>query len=119
MLSHRRERIEDEVRGHDESLAPRSDEGARTYYYQDLDRCTFDNFLNTLLDKDNFNFYKEIDGCPMISPCWSVCLSCELELRKDAIRLCKEQSFGIQAALWTAPRLGAPHEALAPAGRDP
>ena len=40
----------------------------------------------------------------MISPCWSYCLSYELELRKDAIRLCKEQSFGIQSALWTALR---------------
>ena len=40
----------------------------------------------------------------MISPCWSYCLSYELELRKEAIRLCKEQSFGIQSALWTALR---------------
>ena len=40
----------------------------------------------------------------MISPCWSHCLSYELELRKEAIRLCKEQSFGIQSALWTALR---------------
>ena len=40
----------------------------------------------------------------MISPCWSRCLSYELELRKEAIRLCKEQSFGIQSALWSALR---------------
>ena len=40
----------------------------------------------------------------MISPSWSYCLSCELELRKEAIRLCKEQSFGIQSALWSALR---------------
>ena len=57
--------------------------------YQDLDRCTFTDFLDTLLDKDNFNFYKEIEGRPMISPCWSFCLS---------------QSFGIHAALWAALR---------------
>ena len=68
--------------------------------YQDLDRCTFTDFLDTLLDKDNFNFYKEIDGRPVVSLCWSYCLSDELELRKEAIKLCKEQSFGIQAALW-------------------
>ena len=72
--------------------------------YADLDRNTFIDFLETLLDKDNFNFYKEVDGRPMISPCWSYCLSYELELRKEAIRLCKEQSFGIQSALWTALR---------------
>ena len=40
----------------------------------------------------------------MISPCWSFCLSYELELRKEAIKLCKEQAFGIQAALWAALR---------------
>ena len=72
--------------------------------YADLDRNTFIDFLEVLLDKDNFNFYKEVDGRPMISPCWSYCLSYELELRKEAIRLCKEQSFGIQSALWTALR---------------
>ena len=68
--------------------------------YANFDRNTFVDFLETLLDKDNFNFYKEVDG----SPSWSYCLSCELELRKEAIRLCKEQSFGIQSALWTALR---------------
>ena len=40
----------------------------------------------------------------MISPSWYYCLSYELELRKEAIRLCKEQSFGIQSALWSALR---------------
>ena len=72
--------------------------------YADFDRNTFIDFLETLLDKDNFNFYKEVDGRPMISPSWSYCLSYELELRKEAIRLCKEQSFGIQSALWSALR---------------
>ena len=72
--------------------------------YADFDRNTFIDFLETLLDKDNFNLYKEVDGRPMISPCWSYCLSYELELRKEAIRLCEEQSFGIQSALWTALR---------------
>ena len=72
--------------------------------YADFDRNTFVDFLETLLDKDNFNFYKEVDGRPMISPSWSCCLSYEFELRKEAIRLCKEQSFGIQSALWTTLR---------------
>ena len=72
--------------------------------YADFDRNTFVDFLETLLDKGNFNFYKEVDGRPMISPSWSYCLSYELELRKEAIRLCKEQSFGIQSALWSALR---------------
>ena len=72
--------------------------------YADFDRNTFIDFLETLLDKDNFNFYKEVDGRPMISPSWTYCLSYEFELRKEAIRLCKEQSFGIQSALWTTLR---------------
>ena len=72
--------------------------------YADFDRNTFIDFLETLLDKDNFTFYKEVDGRPMISPSWSYCLSYEFELRKEAIRLCKEQSFGIQSALWTTLR---------------
>ena len=70
----------------------------------DLDRNTFIDFLEVLLDKDTFYFYQEVDGRPMISPSWSFCLSFELELREEAIRLCKEQSFGIQSALWTALR---------------
>ena len=70
--------------------------------YKDLDRTTFADFLDTLLDKDNFNFYKEVDGRPMISPWWTYCLSYEFELRKEAIRLCKEESYGMQAAQWTA-----------------
>ena len=63
--------------------------------YKDLDRDTFSDFLDTLLDQDNFNFYKEVDGRALISPC-------EFELRKEAVKLCKEQSYGIQAALWAA-----------------
>ena len=52
----------------------------------DLDRNTFIDFLEVLLGKDNFNFHKEVDGRPMISPSWSFCLSYELELRKEAVR---------------------------------
>ena len=49
-----------------------------------------------------------------------ICLSFELELRKEAIKLCKEQAFGIQAALWSALRdKEHPHEALAPVGSHP
>ena len=73
--------------------------------YADFDRNTFIDFLETLLGtRTIFNFYKEVDGRPMISPSWTYCLSYELELRKEAIRLCKEQSFGIQSALWTTLR---------------
>ena len=52
--------------------------------YKDLDKNTFMDFLDKLLDRDNFNFYKETDGRPLIAPKWSYCLSYELELRKEA-----------------------------------
>ena len=60
--------------------------------YKDLDRSTFSDFFDTLFDRDDFNFYKEVDGRPLISPPWSFCLSYEFELRKEAIRVCKENS---------------------------
>ena len=72
--------------------------------YQDLDRCTFNELLDALLDRDNFNFYKEVESRALISPSWSFCLSYEFEIRKEAFRLCKEQQYGIQAALWATSR---------------
>ena len=62
---------------------------------------TFSDFLDTLLDRDNISFYKDIEGRPMIALRWSFCLSYELEIRKEAKRLCKEESHGIKCALWT------------------
>ena len=85
--------------------------------YQDLDRCTFNDFLDTLLDRDNFNFYKEVEGCALITPSWTYCLSYEFELRKDAFRLCKEQQYGIQAAPGHFTQHRTSYEALAPAHR--
>ena len=61
----------------------------------------FSDFLDTLLVWDNFNFYKEVEGQPLIAPRWSFCLSYELEIRKEAIRLCEEESYVIQSALWS------------------
>ena len=62
--------------------------------YEDFNRTTFVDFLDTLLDRDNFNFHKEVNGRTLISPCWSFCLSYEFELQKEAIRLCKGTSDG-------------------------
>ena len=45
--------------------------------------------------------YKEVEGQPLVAPRWSFCLSYNLEIRKEAIRLCKEESDGIQSALLT------------------
>ena len=35
-----------------------------------------------------------------LTPRWLFCVSYELEIRKEAIGLCKEESYGIQSALW-------------------
>ena len=70
--------------------------------YKDFDRSTFSDFLDTLLDRDNFNFYKEVEGQPLTCPSLVVIAShMNLEIRKEAVRLCKEESCGIQFALWS------------------
>ena len=69
--------------------------------HKDYDRITFSDFPDTLLDRDNFNFDKEVGGQPLLAPRWSFCLSYELEIRKEAIRLCTEELFAIKNALWT------------------
>ena len=69
--------------------------------YKDFDKTTFNDFLDKLMDRDNFNFYKEVEGRPLIAPKWSYCLSHELELRKESIKLCKERNVGIKEALWS------------------
>ena len=43
-----------------------------------------------------------MDGRGLIALEWSVCFSNELQLRKEAIRLCKEHAYGIQATLWAS-----------------
>ena len=69
--------------------------------YKDFDKTTFNDFLDKLMDRDNFNFYKEVEGRPLIAPKWSYCLSYELERRKESIKLCKERNVGIKEALWS------------------
>ena len=62
--------------------------------FRDLTRSTFDDHLRILLNLRNFNYRKEVDGQLLSQPCWSHCLSYELEVRKGAY-----QSIGITAAL--------------------
>ena len=69
------EGVASEICHYDQSLAAGSDAASGESIYQDLDRSTFNDFLDTLLDSDNFNFYKEVDGRALISPSWTYCLS--------------------------------------------
>ena len=68
--------------------------------YKDFDRSTFSDFLDKPFDRDNSHFYKEVEGRPLIPPKLSYCLHYELELRKEAIKNCKERSLVIKEALW-------------------
>ena len=52
--------------------------------YRDFDRSTFLDFLEKLLDKQNFNLHKEVNGTLLLVPKWTDCLSYEL---KSARRL--------------------------------
>ena len=67
--------------------------------FRDLTRSTFDDHLRILLNLRNFNYRKEVDGQLLSQPCWSHCLSYELEVRKEAYKLCRLQPIGITAAL--------------------
>ena len=57
--------------------------------YEDFDRTTFSDFLDTLLDRDNFNFYKEVEGQRLFAPRHSVFLT-NWRFREEATMLCKE-----------------------------
>ena len=47
---------------HLEFMAIGPDATAGSIHFQDFDLTTFSDFLDTLLDRDNFNFYKEVEG---------------------------------------------------------
>ena len=71
--------------------------------YADLDEHTWNTFLEELLNRENFNFQREIEGSgQMVGPDWNHCLEYEFQLRKEACRLIREQGLPIQRALWAA-----------------
>ena len=71
--------------------------------YSDLDERTWNNFLEELLNRENINFRREIEGSgEMVGPDWNHCLEYEFQLRKEALRLIRDQGVSIQQALWAA-----------------
>ena len=69
----------------------------------DLDEKTWNTFLEELLNRENFNFQRETEGSgEMAGPDWNHCLEYEFQLRKEALRLIREQGLSIQWALWAA-----------------
>ena len=71
--------------------------------FADLDEKTWNTFLEELLNRENFNFRREIEGSgEMVGPDWNHWLEYEFQLRKEGLRLIREQGVSIQRALWAA-----------------
>ena len=71
--------------------------------YADLDEKTWNNFLEELPNRENFNFRREIEGSgEMVGPDWNQCLEYDFQLRKEALRLIRDHGVSIQQALWAA-----------------
>ena len=61
-----------------------------------------ENTWPKLLNEDNFALQRDIQGEVWATPAWTHCLEYEYQLRKEALRLCFEEGFSIQGALWSA-----------------
>ena len=72
------------------------------HLFSNLTVLTFPTFCDELLSDKNFLLDKEIGGNKVIKPDWSLRMGYELELRKEAIRLTKEQGMAMKQAMWTA-----------------
>ena len=72
--------------------------------YADLTKDTFNAFLKELLSTDNFLMKRQIDGETWAAPIWTHCMEHEIQLRRDAMKLCREQGYSIQAARWASYR---------------
>ena len=85
------------------SLLPQMRQPAR-HLFSDLTVLTFPTFCDELLSDRNFLLEEEIGENKVIKPEWNLCLSYELEIRREAIRLTREQRMPIQQAMWAAYR---------------
>ena len=74
------------------------------HLFSDLTVLTFPTFCDELLSEKNFMLDKEVGGNKVVKPEWTLCMGYELELRKESIRLVREQNMSIQQAMRTAYR---------------
>ena len=56
------------------------------------------------MSTDNFLMKRHIEGETWAAPVWTHCMEIEFQLRRDAMKLCREQGYSIQAALWATYR---------------
>ena len=71
--------------------------------YTDLTKDTFNDFLEELLSTVNF-LYEKANRRRDAAPIWAHCMEYAFQLRREAMKLCREQGYSIQAALWAAHR---------------
>ena len=70
--------------------------------YSDLQESTFTKLLDELLSEKNFLLEREIAGCKMVVPEWAHCLEYEFQIRKEALRLVREEGQSIEKAYGAA-----------------
>ena len=70
------------------------------HLYADLTRMRFVAFLDELLSERNFLMDKSVGDNRVVRLDWSLCMSFELELRREAIKNTRERGMSIQEALW-------------------
>ena len=70
----------------------------------DLTKDTFNDFLEELLSTDNFLMKRQIEGETWAAPVSTHCMEYEFQLRRDAMKLPREQGDSTQAAPWATYR---------------
>ena len=70
--------------------------------YADLKETTFTKFLDESLSEKNFLLEREIAGTRMIVPNWTHCQEHEFQIRKEALKLKREEGQPMERALWAA-----------------
>ena len=87
------------IQHHEQLLVAGSDAAASTSPV-----LTFPTFCDELLSEKTSCWTRRWEGNKVVKPEWTLCMGYELELRKKAIRLTREQSMSIQQSMWTAYR---------------
>ena len=68
----------------------------------DLTEMTFPRFCDELLSQKNFLLDKEFGPKRITAPDWDICMACELEIRREAVRLATEEGYAVERAWWSA-----------------
>ena len=72
--------------------------------HADLTKDTFKDFLEEILATDSFILKGQIEGETRAAPIWTHFMDNEFQLRRDAMKPCREQGYSIQAAPWATYR---------------